>query len=75
MSPQSLAARAAKVLPESFADAEMTKSMDEHDDDLTSEVTEGAEEEIDSFPMTADELEDEPEAEEKPGSKEDESEL
>jgi len=54
--------------------------MDEHDDDLTSEVTVDAEEETDSFPVTADELEDEQDDEpvgekEHPGSTEDESEL
>ena len=50
--------------------------MDEHDDDLTSEVTEDAEEETDSFPVTADDLEDEqPGDEGEPGLSEDESEL
>ena len=50
--------------------------MDEHDDDLTSEVIEGVNEEIDSFPVTADELEDERDGEEEePGITEDESEL
>jgi hypothetical protein len=50
--------------------------VDEHDDDLTSEVTEDAEEETDSFPVTADELEDEREGEAaQPGINEDESEL
>src|SRR6185295_12821432 len=34
-------------------------TMDEHDDDLTSEVHEGADLEIDSFPDTEDELDDE----------------
>jgi hypothetical protein len=33
--------------------------MDEHDDDLTSEVHEGADLEIDSFPDTGDELDEE----------------
>ena len=32
--------------------------MDEHDDDLTSEVHEGADEETQSFPDTRDELDD-----------------
>ena len=32
--------------------------MDEHDDDLESTVDEGAEEEIDEFPDTADDLDD-----------------
>ena len=32
--------------------------MDEHDDDLESKVHEGAEEEMDSYPETGDELED-----------------
>ncbi|HVH26058.1 MAG TPA: hypothetical protein VM818_04840 [Vicinamibacterales bacterium] len=32
--------------------------MDEHDDDLTSEVLDDAEEETDSFPVTAEEFED-----------------
>jgi hypothetical protein len=50
--------------------------MDEHDDDLTSEVSEGADEEVDSFPVTADELEDERGGEdEEPSIPEDESEL
>jgi hypothetical protein len=52
--------------------------MDEHDDDLTSEVTEDAEEETDSFPVTAEEFEDEEDAEdaEEDGRiSEDESEL
>ena len=31
--------------------------MDEHDDDLESEVVEGAQKETDSFPATSDELE------------------
>ena len=30
--------------------------MDEHDDDLSSEVVEGSEEEVDRFPNTSDEL-------------------
>ena len=34
--------------------------MDEHDDDLESKVHEGAEKEMDSYPETADELEDRP---------------
>ena len=52
--------------------------MDEHDDDLTSEVTEDAEDETDRFPVTADELEGEgdgEEEEEEPAVSEDESEL
>ncbi len=52
--------------------------MDEHDDDLASEVTEEAEEETESFPVTADELEadlDERDGEEEDGIGEDESEL
>jgi hypothetical protein len=57
--------------------------MDEHDDDLTSEVIEDVEEETDSFPMTEDELEDEDDVDEgdanedgeKNGFGEDESEL
>jgi hypothetical protein len=50
--------------------------MDEHDDDLMSEVTEGAEEETDDFPATADELEDKSEDdEEEAGAAEDESEI
>lgn len=50
--------------------------MDEHDDDLTSEVTEDAEEETDSFPVTADELVDERAGEEEePSISEDDSEL
>ena len=44
--------------------------MDEHDDDLTSEVRENATEEIDSFPDTADELQ-----EDASDTDEDESEL
>ena len=32
--------------------------MNEHDDDLESEVIEGAEKEVDSFPNTGDELDD-----------------
>jgi hypothetical protein len=51
-------------------------SVGEHDDDLTSEVTEDAEEETESFPVTADDLEDEREGEEEDaGISEDESEL
>jgi hypothetical protein len=34
--------------------------MDEHDDDLASEVTVDSEEETESFPVTADELDDLP---------------
>jgi len=36
--------------------------MDEHDDDLESTVAEGAEEETESYPNTADELNREPES-------------
>ena len=51
-------------------------TVEEHDDDLTSEVTEDAEEETESFPVTADDLEDEREGEEEePSISEDESEL
>jgi hypothetical protein len=39
--------------------------MDEHDDDLESEVIEGAEIEVDAFPDTGDELDDD-EASDKP---------
>ena len=52
--------------------------MDEHDDDLASEVIEDAEEETDSFPVTEEEFEDEDkgdEDEEENGFSEDESEL
>ena len=49
--------------------------MGEHDDDLTSEVTEDVEDETDRFPVTADELEGEDEGEEEPTIAEDESEL
>ena len=50
--------------------------MDEHDDDLVSEVSEGAEREIDSFPRTRDELEpDEGDVDEEPDLDDDKSEL
>ena len=53
--------------------------MDEHDDDLESEVHEGAEQETDGFPVTGDDL-DEPtgtpgEADEDPALDDDEAEL
>ena len=54
--------------------------MDEHDDDLESEVQESAEKEVESFPATGDELSDMPidqpdDAEGDPPLDEDETEL
>jgi hypothetical protein len=54
--------------------------MDEHDDDLESEVHEAAEKELESFPVTGDELTDLPadqpdEADDDPPLDEDEAEL
>ena len=47
---------------------------DEHDDDLTSEVHEGAELETDSFPTTEDELDDDPDGDDTEAVGEDEDE-
>ena len=52
--------------------------MDEHDDDLESEVREGAEQETDGFPATGDNLDEPtgtPEADEDPTLDDDEAEL
>jgi hypothetical protein len=49
--------------------------MDEHDDDLTSEVHENATDETDSFSKTADELEEDETEEKSDDTDEDESEL
>jgi hypothetical protein len=49
--------------------------MDEHDDDLISEVHEGADLETDSFPDTEDELDDELDGDEADVDDEDKSEL
>jgi len=50
--------------------------MDEHEDDLSSEVHEGADEETDAFPDTGDELDDpDGDAGEEPNLDEDSSEL
>jgi hypothetical protein len=51
--------------------------MDEHDDDLTSEIQDEATEETDTFPATADDLEDDDDTSDSDGLEidEDESEL
>jgi hypothetical protein len=54
---------------------QIRQSMDEHDDDLTPEVHEDAAEETDSYPDTADELEDAAEDDEPLQIDDDQSEL
>jgi hypothetical protein len=55
---------------------ELEMIMDEHEDDLSSEVHEGADEETDAFPDTGDELDDpDGDAGEEPNLDEDSSEL